>query len=915
MEALKPGKPEQSGPLMGILAILAGAVALFFWVTPLHTFRPASQENPNPPQERRLPARMWQDPIQQARESIARAGTEGPQGKVNKLPRFAADARVLAVTVYGGYAQLDTETRLRSRFAVELALNDKGYVPDGDDTEFLRFIILDVDGEDGRTSRKVLPFEVWLNEGPHLVPSQVLVLWIDDTLLGSKPRQMLARLLDQAGITGNLRAELRMIGPTSSSGLKDLIEEGGGWPVLIHSPWATADEAFLFDTKRDLDKLDLPQEIERTIATDRQACGRLVEELIMRQMRIGTQDQPGDRIAVLSEWDTGYGRALPVTFAACVMMAKSGKNCGDDRPDYKTEFRHNVRLLLNGESWPPEVLRVFYLRGLDGIGPRSLGETPKKSSTDKSSSEDIERSDGPSQLDYARRLADLVSRDFKPRAVGVLGADIYDKLLLLQAMRNKVPGALFFTTDLDAAYVHPSQNEWSRNLLVASGFGLYQMSDNWSEVRPPFRDTYGVAIQRAVDHATTGVHEDPPAPSIYEIGRTEAHLLPTGAPGEQAMVLGQAFGSHVLWLVLFMILAGILLVMHMGRSGFWWWLAGLAILCAVLLMLSKGMRLEPLLWTEGISIWPTEILRAIATVAAVVLLQRTQVDLSKNFGDLGDSKFAEPAPSGGLFLRVKRAWPRLVGETPQAGGDAKTLWHWYAETEDTAGRWLRASSVTVLILGVIGIALEWERPMRPCRGDFSCNLDVLMASLSMASALLTTCYVADATAACTRWIRSMLSAPIRWPGTGNLPDAWYDVEIVARRTQVVGRLILYPFILLLVLIFSRSQVFDRWPWPTSLIILFGLPLVLALVSALHLRSSAEQLRSQARASVRAMWAEAISSGDHAKAGLAEAAMKSIESESRGAFSPFTQNPVLAALMLPLGGAGTGMVLERLLQSL
>ena len=933
MKSLNAGNPDQAAPLVGMIAIVAGALGLYFWVEPLRTFRPNGQEEPRPPLEVKLPSRLWQDPLLQARESVARTPSGPVQGQVPRIPdlELRRDARVLAVTIAGGYGQQDHETRLRSRYAVELALGEQGYAPAGEDTEFLRFLLVTWRGGDDQITVKAVPFEWWEGSpagrrgGQQQNPFHVLVLWIDDSLLGSSPRQSLRKFAGLAGIPPKAVEDLRLIGPTASSGLKDLVAEEGSsaWPSHIYSPWATADEVFLFGDDFSVEDMRLPATIERTIATDRQACGRLIEEMKAREIRFRSpSEETPDTIALLSEFDTVYGRALPMTFAACVLTQAKGRNCANN--EGAIEFRKEVRNLQKGENWPAEVLRMAYLRGLDGVGPRSPGQEKDQNTKAKPSLADMERPDGTSQLDYARRLADKLTRTRSSslRAVGVLGGDIYDKLLLLQALRERLPG-VFFTTDLDAAYLHPSQNAWSRNLLVASSFGLSE--DRWKG--PPLRDTYGVAIHRAVSLAISSSSNgrQPLNPSIYEIGRTAAHRLgPEGSEGtespEQRMM-----ARDILWMLLLMLLTGVLLTMHFGREAIWGWLAILAVLAVILAMLAAGKRDEPILWLEGISVWPTEVIRLLSAAGAAVVLLRVGKAMQQNFDELkGTCRFAgqttEKAPWN---FRWWRAWKQLLAEapTPDAQGQvqAQSLWNCYGRAEEAEARWWRTGTLAGALMTVAGVSLYLERPMRPCRG-MSCGIDLMAAVVSIIALLILTCYVADATATCTRWIRCMSVVKIIWTDSGeasaaDMPGPWHEVEVVARRTQVVGQLILYPFALLLLLIVARFPVFDRWPWPVSLLITFALLLGVTLISALALRSCAEQLRTKSYAEVRALWAKATREGAREQAQLHETAMKSIAEESRGAFSPLTHNPVLTALLLPLGGAGTGLALEKLLQNL
>ena len=93
---------------------------------------------------------------------------------------------------------------------------------------------------------------------------------------------------------------------------------------------------------------------------------------------------------------------------------------------------------------------------------------------------------GQGQQDYLRRLADHLRKiddnlrqdrnNGRIRAIGILGSDVFDKLLVLRALEPKFPEALFFTTDFDATLTMPSELDFTRNLIISSSFG--------SELRP-----------------------------------------------------------------------------------------------------------------------------------------------------------------------------------------------------------------------------------------------------------------------------------------------------------------------------------------------------------------------------------------------------------------------------------------------
>ena len=83
------------------------------------------------------------------------------------------------------------------------------------------------------------------------------------------------------------------------------------------------------------------------------------------------------------------------------------------------------------------------------------------------------------------------------KAIGIVGSDVYDTLLILQALRHRFPNVLFFTTGLDARFWHPRELSWSRNLIVTSSYGLSLHPELQKSV-PLFRDSLQTAQYTAV---------------------------------------------------------------------------------------------------------------------------------------------------------------------------------------------------------------------------------------------------------------------------------------------------------------------------------------------------------------------------------------------------------------------------------
>ncbi len=278
---------------------------------------------------------------------------------------------------------------------------------------------------------------------------QVLVLWLDASAFGDAPLAKMEQVLAGLELCGDqspAKARVVMIGPASSDDLFELLNEkvpsqaGCLRGMAIYSPWATATWPPGQASVAHL----LPAGIQfvRMIGTDESLMPPLGRELQRRGVKFPLQTHT---IAVVHELDTSYGRDIVASVSKDLCRARKGD--------------------------PECVYSLGYLRGIDGKIPRR--PDPKEAPGDAKtlevkpgplSGEDLERAEGDSQFDHLRRLAarmrsehERLVRDGKPgiRAVGVFGSDLYDKLLVLQAVRQEFPTVPFFTTDLDARYMHP----------------------------------------------------------------------------------------------------------------------------------------------------------------------------------------------------------------------------------------------------------------------------------------------------------------------------------------------------------------------------------------------------------------------------------------------------------------------------
>jgi hypothetical protein len=1069
MASDKEGSALPASGLALVLALLVGAVAVRD--LSLEQYRPGRSDKST---ERLLElqdaqARLWQDPfhaVQQHQDELQKALKE--QRRPDKviddhrkrhgfaflqqklaLARTTDDVLVLGVTVPGGPYADEAERRQRSRYAVLAGLNTLGFAPD--DGEHVGYVAVGCEAPPDKCDTRLLPdfvpFE-WLTRLPNhpsnAPEKKVVVLWLTEQPMAAKPIASIKTLAARLGVSADTpRVRIRMLSPFSSDALQKLSIEAAAEPaatgrqIEIYSPSATASAEALKQSESD-PSIPFCREksgakrvsvcVLRTIATDEKLAELLLKELGLRGIHperdCGGFLQFGcDRVALISEWDTLYGRNLPDAVANVI--------CGDK----KSRAPPRDHAEAGGCA---AVLRASYLQGIDGAiaadaPAAAAGTAPRRDQKDQTKeSARTERADGRHQFDYLRRLADKLRQENASlergqiTAIGILGSDVYDKLLVLRALRNEFPKAQFFTTDLDARLLHPMEFKTARNVVIASGFGL-ELQRNLQQDIPPFRDVYQTSVFYATRLAGSGegdrldqVELDSRiSPRVFEIGRHSAFGLsgPSAAEckNDPALCAVQPprrdFVPRWLKYGLLLYLPAVLLAMLVAfplyprflrrrasppldpvepnedqRSfGVARWvnldaamhasherrtvaLMRFLAACAALLLLMHGAAVfwldgpsnaEPVTFYEGISVWPTEALRLMGGALAlffvywsIIRMQRSQIELSQWFFKAFDGKRVpeytlDRSGCRGIVANMHRsARERIFAcdllQSQTGGGETKRIqterfWHECAFQSSVPASLIRTGVGTLifaafsfLLVVLLGI------PHTPFRGPLSHYVDLFaVVAWSTPALIFLTFYVLDATLQCTRFISALGEAHTDWPahtrehfGAGSaLPadpekpeltaaqrdleeatDHWIDIRLSAKRTAAVSGLVYYPLMVMLILLFARSTLFDNWHWPAGLVIPLALSIVMMIACIVVLRRAAERARDNAISSIssRVLAAKGRSDGA-ANAALLELMLKNIVEVREGAFASITHQPIIKALLIFFSASGIAML--------
>lgn len=905
-----------------------------------------------------------------------------------------------------------------------------------------------------------------------------LVLWLPEDEIADQPLGRLTLAVDQidprgeeCGRVEDALPQVVWIGPRSSDTLRALLTRPGqpytppavsadpgrfhgrGDPIrlserlTIVSPQATAPDQAVGLTnppaggpaRSGANELLLEQlgAQDRTrpafvnlIATDDELAALLVSELTLRGVGLGAEPGAGrDFVVLVTEADTSYGRSFPLVMQAAILDRQER---GEAAARGDAGLAARIGALSQGAAPPTNVVVFRYLRGLDGRKGRAEGAA-KNESRPRSPEEMFEAAlrgqsefpEGESQFDYAERLARLLDElDTHLRrrgagrvaAVGVLGGDVYDKLILLQALHRPLHGAVFFTTDLDARLWHPGQYRYTRNLLVASAWDV-QLEERLAalpggqHLLAPFRDGYQRAVYEAVRTglttaglgAGTGVFTAAPPAQVFEIGRRgPVKLVPAAAPG--GPVPGgpeYRYSAGVMFmLAMFAVSAGFLVLhlravrvvvgamLHLARPSHWrvlWgggasgtirearlgllgWLtlAGALMFVAAFVAgpwFARQPGGEPWAWRDGVSAWPAQVVRlgtillTLGFLAAAWFRHRLQrlrmwthyFGLSRTYSEpradlrqLLDSKTRRDYWRRQVSLETwEDALPRgTLARSPWETGtlvwrpgdhvEALALFQSYLSRALLSHRLLRVlpQAAGYVLLGAAFVNLAGGVPETPIvRGGLARATDaaLLWTLVGLFSVLLF--YVFDAVRMTAQMLLRLAEAPTLWPAEvlkaeserlGVEPrhlEGWLDVEFAAEKTRETSQLIVLPFIILGLMLVSRSSFFDDWTWPPPLILVFALSFVLALAVSRAVRRAARAVKAAALAGIERALNQARA-GHMADDSPALAALKElrarIEKESRGAYSGFVQDPALLAVLIPTGGLGLLVVGVKLL---
>lgn len=553
------------------------------------------------------------------------------------------------------------------------------------------------------------------------------------------------------------------------------------------------------------------------------------------------------------------------------------------------------------------ILDITYLRGIDGQLP---GDSGQRGSAGESaavgeenliqsltSSGQIHLPVGRNQFDYIRRVAQAMKNEsVNVKAIGVLGSDVYDKVLVMQAIRSYFPDAIYFTTDLDALYLNDTVFRAMRNNIVGSGFGLTLNpaflgtdADRW----PPFRDSYQTSLFystfRALQPDDVPLVRKAPEPRVFEVGHRRLFALnkPCKSSDKKSVLecvhppnsslqdryYAAGYLAPVLMFTIFVV-AGLLLIRaatrgrvmekHRNRLGFIYVVFAFATSLLPLALFQEEARS----WTAGVSLWPAFTLVWLSALLAWLAwkwLNEALKSVKKNieneyFGDINTKKFDDMSV-------CERSWKKFcatvsIKEPPYVDhARVKKLVRSDRRVDDRSlfGLMARYMPFSVL-LGLILAALIVVFPpsSHTLSSDANALLRMIYVGLGYLVVLGPIVYLTlrlralmvglvglmgDISQEDNVWPPRMLEAIGRQYGLCRTEaESWLDIQLVTRITRAVYSSYYGPFVVILVLICSRLPYFDQWPVSNGISYGLAVLLLVSIYQNYEIHRAARELR-------------------------------------------------------------------------
>jgi hypothetical protein len=331
---------------------------------------------------------------------------------------------------------------------------------------------------------------------------------------------------------------------------------------------------------------------------------------------------------------------------------------------------------------------------------------------------------------------------------------------------------------------------------------------------------------------------------------------------------------------------------------------------------------EPFGWFDGASAWPAIGIMIFAGLLAFHFIFKSQNDLTENAKSLTNHfGLRDDMHEGKSWL----GWETIPWKDHTQHIDMATLWRRYLFRGRLSRRIFRVLPMAFLYIIAVSLVsgLMGGYAKIPIRGTLIFWPFLL---LTVVLFVVLTFFVIDATMLHCGFLKQLESAETYWPDdtfrkfgypVDRAPEKYatelsyfWDVLFISRRTEAIGNLIYYPFIILLCLILARFSCFDNWTWAPGVVVTLFMHFSLALYAAWSVPKAAVAYRDTVLGELNLRRRKALMIEGKTPDAI-DTMIDEVQSNHKGAFSYLWEQPAIRALLLPSSGIGLVTLLQYL----
>lgn len=327
---------------------------------------------------------------------------------------------------------------------------------------------------------------------------------------------------------------------------------------------------------------------------------------------------------------------------------------------------------------------------------------------------------------------------------------------------------------------------------------------------------------------------------------------------------------------------------------------------------------------SGISIWISEVGRALAIIVILFSVTVSWTKL-KHWRDRVSKRYINQTK-----IVIRSDWNPLVfmnnelltKEEDHIFNRIKFEKSWYFFRNQLSARNISIKSFYILAIFVgLGSWVYYSQyggltniPAHPiARGNVAALYDRFFAGVSNIFLILQISYVIVITYICGRLVSHLSRGIIEWPQVyidklkteysknedviKSLFSEYQGIKLIGNLTNTIGPQVVIPFVALFLIIVTRNTYFDNWNYPVSFLFFFSISGLCLLACAIWLRMLAKKAKKNALD--RLIIQKTRYLNDSEKLNQVDYVIELIHDYRKGAFSGWQDNPVVAAIILPI----------------